>query len=458
MKKKLIMLLCAGMLLGGCGVQSVRDREEYDGKTYDEGTFDTDGREENEKVEESRETNPVESEETKTGEAGEGEVKKLGSGSGRQIAPVTLENAWQRAAFLADQVFAQQGGNVLVSPMSLDVALGLAAEGASGGTAQEIYRYLGREDYTDWVNSYMTFAENLGAYNERNGYSFSYQLANSIWIRKGDLLNPDYQKSVREKFRAEAENLDFEGDPAGSAETINAWCDKHTKGLIKEVLKPESISKDLESVLVNSVYFESPWRETWSVTTDTFRNANGEKKEQEMLRDYNLSEYFENEYCTAFAKDYYEGFQFIGILPKQEGDFEISDLDLKSLMESRSSDYLVHALAPKLNFETTADNIVDILKAEGIQKAFNSAEAEFDRLISDKELFISDIIQKCKIELDENGTKAAAVTAIMLKCNGILQVEPREVKEVFLNRPFAFLIYDSVNDKIVFAGKVVEIE
>ena len=125
MKKKLIMLLCAGMLLGGCGVQSVRDREEYDGKTYDEGTCDTDGREESEKVEESRETNPVESEETKTGEAGEGEVKKLGSGSGRQITPVTLENAWQRAAFLADQVFAQQGGNVLVSPMSLESRRGL---------------------------------------------------------------------------------------------------------------------------------------------------------------------------------------------------------------------------------------------------------------------------------------------------------------------------------------------
>ncbi|MBP5223866.1 MAG: hypothetical protein J6Z35_12010 [Lachnospiraceae bacterium] len=450
MKKKLIMLLCAGMLLGGCGLRSVRE--------YDVETYDKERQEESEEMEESRETNPVESEEPKPGENGEGEVKKLGSGSGRLITPVTLENEWQRAAFLADQVFAEQGGNVLVSPLSLDVALGLAAEGASGETAKEIYRYLEREDYTDWVNSYMTFAENLGAYDERNGYSFSYQLANSIWIRKGDLLNPDYQKSVREKFRAEAENLDFAGDPDGSAKEINAWCDKHTKGLIKEVLKPAMISKDLESVLVNSVYFESPWRDTWSVIRDTFQNADGRKTAQDMLRDYSLSEYFENEYCTAFSKDYYEGFQFIGILPKQEGDFEISDLDLKSLMESRSTDYDVHALAPKLNFETTADNIVDILKAEGIQKAFNSTEAEFDRLISDKELFISDIIQKCKIELDENGTKAAAVTAIMLECNGVMEIEPREVKEVFLNRPFAFLIYDSVNDKIVFAGKVVEIE
>lgn len=178
-----------------------------------------------------------------------------------------------------------------------------------------------------------------------------------------------------------------------------------------------------------------------------------------MLSDM-LAVSFENEYATAFAKDYYNGFQFIGILPKAEGDFRISDLDLEGLLASSTREYDVKAIMPKLNFETTAgsDVMLPLLQAQGIRRAFSSQTAEFDKMIEmqdDEVTFISDVIQKCKIELDENGTKAAAVTAIF--CRTQAMPKPKPVKEIYLDRPFAFLIYDSTNDKIVFIGKVTEL-
>ncbi|MBR6477942.1 MAG: hypothetical protein IKS85_05780 [Lachnospiraceae bacterium] len=441
MKKKIAILLCACALLAGCaqGAQESVSPSQEQGVTQSQ----------------------------QSGEVAQG-VKKLGTPSGREIAPVELRNEWEKAAFFVDQVFAEKKESVLVSPLSLNVALGMTAEGASGETATELYRYLGGQDYADWVDKYMSYAEKLESQGSDAGnqeetkkfsnskYSFSYQLANSIWIKNGYDLKEEYCELMEKKFRATAKSVDFGEEADETVRLINKWCDEKTKGLIKEVVSKDMFTPELMAILINSVYFESPWRDSWTLTEHEFTNQKGEKTTQEMLGD-TVCDYYENQYCTAFAKPYYNGFTFIGILPKTEGDFNLSDLDLKSLMESHTTDYDVHAICPKLAYETTADNIVDILKAEGVLKPFDSDHAEFHNLIKDQSLYISDILQKCRIELDEEGTRAAAVTAIFMdKATAIY--EPREFKEVSLDRPFAYLIYDEVNDVIVFAGKVTEIQ
>ena len=115
---------------------------------------------------------------------------------------------------------------------------------------------------------------------------------------------------------------------------------------------------------------------------------------------------------------------------------------------------------PKLNFECTSDKIIPILQAQGVQRAFDETAAEFDRIIEqkpDEVTYISDIIQKCRLELDEEGTSAAAVTAVLMKCE-TSAMDERERRDVYLDRPFAFLIYDSQNDTILFVGKVVSLD
>ena len=451
MKRKVLMLMCACMLLGGCS----------DAKGVGNGSSDIPIL----AVQETPEpdVNTQTQEPVKTTNGGSGELRQLGAPSGRDIVPVELQNAWEKAAYLADQSYLENGGNVLVSPLSLNVALGMVAEGASGETAQELYRYLGSDEYAKWVDQYMQFAEGLKVDidEEYEKFSFDYKLANSIWVRQGETIKSTYQDNVKKLFRAEAANADFTGDPEGSAQMINSWCDEHTNGLIPEVVKPYMLDNpNLASVLVNSLYFESPWMDKWEVNQADFTNLAGKTTTQDMLFDYNEDGvYFENEKCTAFAKNYYNGFQFIGILPKDEGDFQISDLDLKSLMESKSTEYVVKAVMPKLDFETTSTCIVDALKAQGVQGIFDPACAEVDKMLEGKSLYVSDILQKCKIELNEEGTKAAAVTVIMeTESLSLAQLNEKEVKEVILDRPFAFLIYDSLNDQVVFAGKVTDIQ
>lgn len=377
------------------------------------------------------------------------------------VDPMELTDSWQRAAYFADWVYYEgKGENTLVSPLSLNLAMGLAAEGASGQTAKEIYQYLGREDYADYVQNYMEFAEGLtaepGSVPYSDKYSFRYEIANSIWINQKNRIQADYRKSMEEKFRAEVEPADFEGNISDAVYKINSWCKGKTHGLIEKIVEESNIQPNTKAILINSLYFESPWVDPWLLAEHDFTNFDGKTTTQEMLRG-GADSYYENDQAIAFGKNYYNGFQFIGILPKTEGEFSILNLDLESLVKSGSQDYEVSAVMPKLDFSTSAEKVEDVLKSQGIVTPFNVDNAQFDKIIEGESLFISQIIQKCKIELDENGTKAAAVTAIILRTSGIMPVA-KESREVILDRPFAFMIYDTVNDEIVFVGKVTNVQ
>ena len=440
----LLMVACVGMMIAGCGSAGNNWREEPPTLAI---------------TSESEETQETSSED-QTQEEDDKEVVKADNmtTSTIQVDPMDLKTACERAVFFADWVYVDTKGNTIVSPLSLNIALGLAAEGASGDTAKELYGYLGREDYADFVNDYMAFAEGLEqGYKEGDSsyYTFRYEIANSLWINQKKRLIESYRSEMEEKFRAEVAPVDFEVDIDGTLDKINGWCDEKTHGMIPRIVEKQNIKANLEAILINSVYFESPWAEEWHVREGNFKNLNGETKTLDTLWG-SAGSYFENDQAIAFSKRYYNGFEFIGILPKQEGEFSILGLDVESLLKSRSNDYLVSASMPKLNFSTTASKVEDILKSQGIQKPFDIT-AEFDKIIEEEQLFIDQIIQKCKIELDENGTKAAAVTAITLRANGLFVVD-QETKEVILDRPFAFMIYDSVNDEIVFIGKVTDVE
>ncbi|MBQ2100524.1 MAG: serpin family protein [Lachnospiraceae bacterium] len=372
--------------------------------------------------------------------------------------PMSLKDSCQRAAYFADWAYLQSKENTIISPLSLNVALGLAAEGASGETAQQLYAYLGREDYTDYVKEYMTFAEGLavekGERQYASEYSFHYEIANSIWINQMKQIQDAYRDSVTESFRAEVSPADFTGDIGGTVKKINGWCEEKTHGMIPEIVTEQNIKPNMMAILINSLYFESPWVEKWSLQDGEFTDLQGKQTTQEMLIGSG-NVYYENDKATAFGKSYYNGFEFIGILPKTEGEFSILDLDLEGLLKSEDTSYEVKARMPKLNFETSAERVEELLQSQGITVPFDQSAACFDKIVKGENLYVDSILQKCKIELDENGTKAAAVTAMMMRANSIAM--EKKVKEVNLDRPFAFLIYDTVNDEILFVGKVTSV-
>lgn len=393
----------------------------------------------------------------------------VGAGGGVQDLPqeeqepVELTGQYAKAAYLADMVYeGNQGGNTMVSPLSLDMALGLVADGANGQTKEELLTYLGTDNYGEFAEQYMEYAEDLNADPSSilrpSHYKMAYEIANSIWVKNDRKLVDSYVEKAEEQFEAEINSVSFEpADVPDTVKQINDWCNEKTHELIPQIINEDAITKDLSAILINSLYFECPWTEEWGLTMHSFTDLEGNATEQEMLRD-TLSTYYENEYATAFAKGYQNGMYFIGILPKETGEFKLADLDIATLMESETVKYDVHALMPKLNFDTTATNIVDILKSQGVETVFDGLASDMSGFIEmrdDEVTYISDIIQKTKIELDENGTKAAAVTAVMLETVATAMPVEREEKYVYLDRPFAFMIYDEVNEQIVFMGKVV---
>lgn len=368
----------------------------------------------------------------------------INTGAAARIEPViNKEENLIQSVRLTDKIAAdQKKNNIMLSPTSLNFALGILAEGAAGDTKEKLNEYLGTDKYTEYA---MVYLEKLNAYN-KNGSKL--KIADAVWGDDNIALEQKFKESVSENFDSEVKNLDF-SDGEAASRSINEWCNKNTEGLIPEIVTSEAISGSTGLCVTNSLYFEAGWEKAWSVSekAETFGN-NGEET---IYMTGSADDYYENEYATAFGKNYANGLSFIGILPKKEGEFTLEGLDINGLMNSNPEYDQVSCKMPKLNFETSAE-LTEYLKALGLENIF-SENADFSG-ITKSGINVSSILQKTKLELDEKKTKAAAVTAIFSdKCAA--PVDNMIIKEVNLQRPFAFLVYDMSNDEILFMGKVI---
>lgn len=346
---------------------------------------------------------------------------------------------------------AQSGQNIMFSPTSLNFALGMLQGGAESKTEEALSDYLGTDDFASYARGYMRRISNFNKDDETNGYQTKLKIANAVWVDSQITLKDKFQDTVSKDFSATVENLDFSKTEEAS-KVINKWCDENTEHLIPEIVTPDALKENTGLCLTNSLYFESGWDgDPWTVETeeDDFGN-NGEKT---IFMTCEADRYYENDRATAFARSYVNGLQFIGILPKEEDDFTLENLDIQGLLESEPEYTTVNARMPKLDY-TTSVELTDILSSLGLEEIFSDT-ADFAGM-SDAPTYVSSIIQKTNLQLDENGTKAAAVTAAIMECMSAMPEE--EPKEVNLNRPFAFLIYDEEAAEPLFIGKVVTMQ
>lgn len=367
---------------------------------------------------------------------------------------VTIDKimAIENSVKLTDKIAAEnRNKNIMLSPTSLNFALGMIAEGAKGETKEALKEYLGTDDFAAYAKQYM---ENIKKYNsdeENYGYKSKLKIADAVWADDDLKLQDAFKKSVSSNFSAKVENLDFSNTDK-TCKRINKWCDKNTEGLIPKIITPDTISKDTELCLTNSLYFESGWSgDPWTLSNKKEKFGDKEKTKYMTCAG---DRYYENDKATAFGRNYANGLSFIGILPNEEGDFTLEDLDIESLLKSEPEYDEVDCKMPKLNFETSA-TLNDMLSDLGLENIFSN-DADFSG-IADKNTKVSAVLQKTKLELDENGTKAAAVTAAVMECMSAMAPDP-VVKSVELTRPFAFLIFDEMNNEILFMGKVVTVK
>ena len=367
-------------------------------------------------------------------------------------ANINKTTALQNSVKMTDLLSAEASGkNIMFSPTNLNFALGMIAEGAKGETKGILDDYLGTNDFAAYAKEYLDKIKAYNTEDESYEYQSKVKIADAVWVDNGLTLQEKFKNTVSDSFGAEVEAVDFSAAEK-TCDVINSWCDKNTEGLIPKIITPDLINDNTGLCLTNSLYFESGWSgEPWNVS-DTEESFG--KKEKTKYMTCTGDQYYENDKATAFGRDYANGLSFIGILPNDEGDFNLEDLDIGKLLKSNPEYDEVDCKMPKLNFETSTV-LNDMLSSLGLDNLFSS-NADFSG-IADQNVNVDTILQKTKLELDENGTKAAAVTAVTMECMSAAVEKEPIIKTVELTRPFAFLIYDRSNDEILFIGKVISI-
>lgn len=348
----------------------------------------------------------------------------------------------------------EEGKNVLLSPLSALLCLGMVTGGADGETLAELEAALGMD--TDALN------ESLYAYVQSlySGEGCKVAIANSIWTKAGDgrfAVNEDFLQKNADFYGAQVYRASFDGQ---TVKDINSWVDEHTEGMIKKIV--DELSPDTVMMLINALMFDAKWQtkyEKSDVREYTFTNYHGGKSKVDMMNS-DESIYLELEDAIGFAKNYEGGkYSFVGLLPEEGEDVyefarSLGGEDFLAMWDSRTY-RAINARIPEFSYENEF-SLVDTLKALGVEDMFSSADADFSRLGSYRggNIYCSEVRQKTFIEVSRNGTKAAAVTWATMECTS---AAPMETINIYLDRPFVYAIVDNATGLPLFVGVVVNV-
>ena len=359
------------------------------------------------------------------------------------------------------------GENLICSPLSLQYAIAMAANGASGETLQEIIDFLGYgEEGIDALNEYSkTLLEQLPAVD----LDVTLKVTDALLVNDDFPLLPSFKKTVEESFYAAVDNMDF-SDPQQIAARINEWAKRNTNGFIDKVIEPSEISADAVAYIMNALYFKAKWagdeyspmfREE-GTKSENFTLNDGKTIKAAMMRNTRYHEYAEMDGYKVLVLPYANRKFNMYILLPDENNIEglIEKLQTSSwtdILANLKEDAEVHVKLPKFNIENK-HNLNDALNGLGVRKAFEPASAEFNGMFTPKDdyyYWISKVIQKSRISVSEWGTEAGSVTVVEM--DGATDAGPGP-KEVFFyaDHPFVFIIGEETSGTILFEGVVMQ--
>ncbi|MBI9012620.1 MAG: serpin family protein [Clostridiales bacterium] len=348
-------------------------------------------------------------------------------------------------------------GNLLFSPISMTSALSMLENGASGITKDEILDVLNiesdlnlNETYNALINRFYTISDNDDVEDRP---VITINLANSFWFRNNNLdIKQSYIDIVRSFYDGDIYSVDF-----GKSETkdsMNTWIEDRTNGLLKNTIGKTS-SLDI-AYLINTLYFKGQWMDEFpkhNTKKEDFTLDNQQKVTVDMMHSLAGRSYFESEDVQVVALNYSNASMYV-VLPKENIGMFIEKHDYEDIHDMISdAEYKeVDLYFPKFKFSSNND-LIKILKSLGMPSAFDYSTAEFDDMIeSSGDFAVSKAFQNTIIEVDEEGTEAAAVTVIAVTESAM--VEPEEPVLMNCNRPFMIIIKERSSDCDLFIGIV----
>ncbi len=330
--------------------------------------------------------------------------------------------------------------NVVFSPMSVVMALTLLAQATDGNTRDEIIQLMDDEhtSISDFIHDVQALANVLT--DAKRCIS-----ANAAFVKDTarENLNPEYEKSIRDSLNAELIISDQMVD------AVNKWVYKNTKGMIPEIM--DGSMNDVIAVLINAACFHANWAENYEddeIYEEEFFNADGSVPNVRTMHS-NEDWYLEDDTVTGFIKEYKGKYSFVALLPKKSGKEPLIEA-AKSVRVSElcrnKLKCIVNTAIPEFQYDFR-QKLKEILASAGIRDVFTD-QADFSPF-STEGLKVYDIIHKARIEVNQQGTRAAAATAFMVNDTGIPQF-----KEVRLDRPFLYFITESESGLPVFSGVI----
>ena len=355
-----------------------------------------------------------------------------------------------------------KSGNYLISPYSIEVSLNMLKEGANGNTKKEIEKILPDRKISD-----------VSVKNRVN-------VANALFIKDY------YKKLIKNEFKIDLidnYNSEILYDEFKTPDVINNWVNKKTEGMIKKLIS--NIDDDFVLGLANAIAVDVEWEKAFDcadTTKQIFTKKNGKKINVEMMHnEYSSSDfkYLETKnakgvilpyqsYNTLTGKEDYDNgryLEFIAILPNEDVDKYIENLtekELNNLLNSAkeaSTDFEIHLGLPRFKYEYSIDDFKGVLISLGIKDAFDPENADFTGIMKQTDMkdniYVSTAIHKTYIDLNEKGTKAAAVTYFGIDSYMALPQE-KDIVNITFDKPFIYMIRDSKTKDILFFGSVFE--
>jgi len=364
-------------------------------------------------------------------------------------------------AFELYQALKGEEGNLFYSPYSISLALAMTYAGAHGETAEQMadtLQFLLDQDKLhpafNWLDAEL--AKRGEGAEGKDGEGFRLNIVNAIWGQKDYEFLSAFLDILAENYGAGLRILDFITETEQSRLTINDWVSDQTEGRIEDLIPQGAIDEWTRLVLTNAIYFNAAWEYPFDedITADgLFYLLDGGQITVPMMRQMESFGYTEGEGYQAIELLYDGGELSMVILLPEAGEFEVFEEGVQAQQVSDIISDLqpteVALTMPKFEFDSEF-SLKDTLAGMGMPIAFSSA-ADFSGMTGNPELFISDVVHKAFVAVDEAGTEAAAATAVIMKLTAV----PEPPVEVTIDRPFIFLIRDIETGAILFVGRVM---
>lgn len=350
----------------------------------------------------------------------------------------------------------KDGKSVFMSPIGVSLMLGMIQSGANDETQQQTATAMGFKGYTsqainEWCHSIQTQAPELDQ-------NVTFLDANAIYLNKQYDLQSSFKKDMQNYYEAGIDNLDFSSTKA--ANTINKWSEKHTDGMIPQVI--DKTEADAVMYLLNAVYFEAKWTKQFdkaNTKEETFTKEDGSTISVPMMHNKALVRAYETDDYVAVWLPYGSGttWNMIVLLPK--GGKTVAEIanelkDIYNELLNHGERMELDIKIPKFSLQTKYD-LIKKLKTLGITNIFNSNNSGLTGICkiqgNDREVFVSDMFQKAALDVTEEGSKATAVTVAEVMMTSV-GPEHLSTGEFHADHPFLFLITENNSDAIFFAG------